>query len=364
MKNPDILFTCVTICFTLILNGCKFESKNIYYPVVTVGPNKITSYNCTGFGNSIITDNDHVIISSLNFIYIYKVDNHKIELAQTIEKGAVGMTVDNSTLAFGTLDRNGTGAVSIYQRNGDLWEPNQEVSAGRSGDLFGIAIDIDKEFMVIGAPACSRSSEGRIYIYRKTAGIWKKENEFIAEGSKEFDWFGYSVAIHNDLILAGSGLSLTHFYKYDNKWTLLKTDPMLSENIVHCDSSFLLYSSHQLQSFTLSSNGNISYDTINFDFDGWTLSGALAIKDTLAMVDIEYPNHCYLLKYNNKHWTKKMVFEPDPGESCIFSGLAITDKYIILGGESGLNDQVSKVYIRVANFDGKFPVEANINTKE
>ncbi len=311
-----------------------------------------------GFGKIIVTDKDHVLISDLGTIRIFKYSNPNIELVQTIDLGTSGatsgirsMVINNSTLAIGLAEADGTGKVLMYEKITDSWKLKQEIKIGRFQDAFGSDIDINGDFMAIGAPAFGlpRDKEGRIYIYRKTTTGWIKECEFLAVQSKPSDWFGFSVAIHNNFVIAGSPTSWMHIYKFDNTWKLFRTDSILVTAISHSENNFMLYADpFKLSSFTLESDGNFTYHPINFN-KGWDIRGGgkiIELKGNLALVDMEYSESCYLLKYENNEWVEKMVFSPDFGESVDFNELAIGENFVVLGGDDINSSGYSYVYFR------------------
>lgn len=189
----------------------KSEPEPYLNPEITIGNDKITARYCRGFGTKILTDRDQVLIRGGNSIYIYKVFGSKIELIQTITidfnlstSFITAMTVNNSTLAFGTTEEGKN--VFIYERVGDSWVFKQEIS-GTTEEALGVSIDIDGNYMIIGAPAVrsfvSGTKNGKVYIYHKTSKGWIQVQVLLAPEPSSGDEFGSNIAIYNNLLISG-----------------------------------------------------------------------------------------------------------------------------------------------------------------
>ena len=357
MNSLNLKHKIFTSVFLALIFGCNEQS---FDPTFKIEKNKITCTNCYDFGKIIVTDKDHVLISGNETIWIIKYDGQNMKLIQTISidyqtSGIQSMVINNSTLAFGVADADGTGKVFIYERFADLWELKQEIRIGRISDNFGSDIDIAGDYMVIGAsapwsnpyPSHSNSREGRVYIFRKTSEGWIQEHEFFSEQSMADDRFGESVAIHNGFVLAGSVKSPLHIYKLNGTWGLVRTDTIPARTISHSGNNFMTIGDYQLYAFTLESDGGFNYNTVKLDFDVMDISDRIELKNDLALIAMESSFQCYLLNYANNQWTNIMVFEPDNGESVYFSGMAITDTHVIIGGRNfSSSNPTGYVYFR------------------
>jgi len=339
--------------FLLMITGCEKENSTPD-PEFTIGDNKITSRYCGGFGNQIVTCDDHVLIGSYYSVYIYKFDGQHIEQLQTIDFNEsatiVKMKVSGSTLALGIDEYDGN-KVLVYERNENTWTFRQEIKSQRSGDGFGISIDIDGDYMVIGEPGqrpygSAGLTEGRIYFYQKISGSWTKVNEFSAEEPVEGDEFGRTVAVNNDMAIAGSWWTYAHIYKNNGAWSFSGLDTISVSAVFHSDSSFLFFDSGmRLRSFILEEDGYFSFYPVTFSF-GTDLIISFDMTDRYALATGSTANKCYLLKSGTTGWTKDSDLRPDAGESCTFYGLAFSGDYVIIGGESASLNSTSYVYFR------------------
>jgi hypothetical protein len=109
----------------------------------------------------------------------------------------------------GLLDGcQGTGAVYVFERSGGAWsevaklfDPN-----GVCSDLFGEAVDLDGDTIVVGAPnafVTGPSNRGAAYVYRRVGEQWLLEQRLLPWGP-EPEFFGASVALDGDTLLVGA----------------------------------------------------------------------------------------------------------------------------------------------------------------
>jgi len=109
----------------------------------------------------------------------------------------IGLSDDGSVLAVGetgfTLWER-TGAVYVYERNGDSWEtgdlnptavfsaPENETGLGGSG----LAISADGNSVAAGAPRffdAQQGHDGAVYLYQRSANGWEQTHTVYGEGS-------------------------------------------------------------------------------------------------------------------------------------------------------------------------------------
>lgn len=362
MKSFILNHLILASALSIIIFGCNEDSFDSFDPTFTIQKNKIICSNCYDFAKIIVADKDHVLIAGHETIWIVRYDGQNIELIQTIffnqteTSGIQSMVINNSTLAIGLAEADGIGKVFIYERVADFWELKQEIRIGRNKDNFGSDIDISGDYMVIGASAHWLNSsfaweeEGRVYIYRKTSLGWIQEHEFFSTQSIPGDLFGASVAIHNGVMLAGSAFLPLHIYKLNGSWGLVRTDTIIAASAIsHSGNNFMTTGgSNLLYAFTLESDGGFNNNTMKLDIDIRYISEhAIELKNDLALIAMTDPQQCHLLNYTNNQWINTMVFEPDNGESCAFSGLTITDSHVIVGGRDEFsNDNTGYVYFR------------------
>ena len=125
--------------------------------------------------------------------------------------------------AFVGADRhNSSGAVFVYQRNGNQWIDFDVLSGvGNLNGRYGQSVAMDGGAAVVGAP--NEPSGGRAYVYRLLDGTsWIEEDTLSDPAPDTNQNHGFSVSIHGDVAVAGapfypSGLSLGRalLYRFD-----------------------------------------------------------------------------------------------------------------------------------------------------
>ncbi len=100
------------------------------------------------------------------------------------------------------------GAAYVFTRSGNTWSQQQKLFAadGAKLDSFGVAVDLDGDTAVIGAPG-AMSGQGAAYVFTWDGAIWSQQQKLFAAGGQQGDFFGDSVAVQEDTIAAGASLA-------------------------------------------------------------------------------------------------------------------------------------------------------------
>jgi hypothetical protein len=79
-------------------------------------------------------------------------------------------------------------------------------SNAAGGDLFGNAVALDGDTLIVGARYADASarSQGAAFVFRRTASGWTEEARLTADDGAVGDGFGFSVAIAGDTALVGA----------------------------------------------------------------------------------------------------------------------------------------------------------------
>ncbi len=107
-------------------------------------------------------------------------------------------------------DDNGSnsGAAYVFERNGNLWMETAKLVAfdGLAGDIFGDAVDISGNRIVVGAPkrADNGTDSGAIYLFERVGGVWTPTFKFLAMDGAANHRYGAAVAISGVHMLAGA----------------------------------------------------------------------------------------------------------------------------------------------------------------
>ncbi len=123
--------------------------------------------------------------------------------------GSAVATSGNIAVAGAFQHNSDEGAIYIFEHNGTGWGPGlkKQPLVPNEGDQFGWAVDIDGEYIIIGARFNDDKAEnaGAAYILKRETGFWQSWYVLVDEiAPAAEDWFGTSVAISGDYAIVGS----------------------------------------------------------------------------------------------------------------------------------------------------------------
>lgn len=107
----------------------------------------------------------------------------------------------------------GAGYAYIFRRTpGNSWDAGVRIDspAGAAGDGFGLAVGLDGDYAVIGAPedGGAGSGAGAAYVYYRVGGTepntWDAGTEIAASEGSAGDTFGTSVAVAGSAVIVGA----------------------------------------------------------------------------------------------------------------------------------------------------------------
>ncbi|MBC7849889.1 MAG: FG-GAP repeat protein [Chitinophagaceae bacterium] len=105
------------------------------------------------------------------------------------------------------LDQS-TGAVYIFHRINGAWTQEAVITAsdGASADYFGGSVDINGDYVAIGAPGDKNGTieQGSAYVFFRNGTNWIQQTKVVAADGAALDAFGNSVAIDGIYLLVGS----------------------------------------------------------------------------------------------------------------------------------------------------------------
>ena len=168
----------------------------------------------------------------LKGIYSQGSENFGISVAisgDTIAVGAYGddhsqNTIFNAGMTAPAEDATAVsaGSVYIFKRTGSTWAFESYIKAPNAGanDVFGFAVDISGDYLVVGAygedsglPGVqngsitddnSKANTGAAYVFKRTSGAWAFQSYLKAPEIDDTDRFGYAVSISGDVIAVGA----------------------------------------------------------------------------------------------------------------------------------------------------------------
>lgn len=101
------------------------------------------------------------------------------------------------------------GSAYVFTRNGTVWTQQQKLTAndGGAGDLFGTAVAINGDTVVVGAEQSNvgtNNVQGSAYVFIRSGNTWTQKQKLTANDGAANDHFGCSVAMSSDTIVIGA----------------------------------------------------------------------------------------------------------------------------------------------------------------
>jgi hypothetical protein len=133
------------------------------------------------------------------------------------DKVAVGADGDNSW----------SGSAYVFRYEGGVWVEEAKLTASDAGewDFFGWSVSINGDEVVAGAhdDDDAGSESGSAYVFRYEGGVWVEEAKLTASDATAGDGFGWSVSINGDRVVvgacfdddAGSGAGSAYVFRYE-----------------------------------------------------------------------------------------------------------------------------------------------------
>lgn len=181
------------------------------------------------FGYSVDMDGNTAVVGAPDIevsggpeaAYIYTYDGLGWNLDTTLpspnsaveEKFGMAVAVDGDVVAVGAYGYGSNrGAVYVYEYSGGQWTgPNTlTASGGSAGEYFGRSVDVQGNTIVAGA-SYADDEQGAAYVFEKSGSTWNQVQKMTASdgqdknvGSAWGDRFGYSVSIDGNTIVVGA----------------------------------------------------------------------------------------------------------------------------------------------------------------
>ena len=125
----------------------------------------------------------------------------------------ISCAIDGDVLVVGarredTVDSN-AGAAYVFRYDGTTWAEEQKLTAsdGAASDEFGLAVAMEGDVIVIGAPRADvggLDAVGAAYVFRYDGTTWNEEQKLTAGDGLGFDEFAFSVGISGTRIAVGA----------------------------------------------------------------------------------------------------------------------------------------------------------------
>lgn len=146
---------------------------------------------------------------SQGLVFLYELSQSswsQVQMIQGNTGNALGysLSLNDQFLLIGAPGAsNAEGSIFIYNNNGNSWNVQQRIKSPNNTPLFGQAVTVYKQEIVIGSPY-DNSNQGGAYRYDiNSQNFWTERMEFYSPsgGSQNF---GFAVSLYGDFVLVGS----------------------------------------------------------------------------------------------------------------------------------------------------------------
>ena len=176
------------------------------------------------------------------------------------------------TYIYHRIDTNTWGEVESLQ--------GSDINIFSGATYFGISVDIDGDYAIIGAIGNKNESDviiGAAYIYQRTVNnTWGNQEKIIPSDGIDKNYFGRSVAISGDYAVIGahkdddngvnSGAAYVYFRSINNTWgaeaKLTASDAFIDDNFgysVSIDGDYIVVGAYKADNTTNEDNSGAAY---------------------------------------------------------------------------------------------------------
>ena len=150
---------------------------------------------------------------------------------QASDEFGMSVDIDGDYAIVGAIgdDDKGTdaGAAYVFVRSGTTWTEQAKLTAndGAAGDYFGMSVSIDGDYALIGAYWEDQrgTNAGAAYVFVRSGTSWSQQAKITASDGAAYDDFGWSVSIDGDYAVVGSYINSSGsayiFVRSGTSWT-------------------------------------------------------------------------------------------------------------------------------------------------
>lgn len=174
------------------------------------------------FGRSVAISGDHAIVgaplddltesgSAMGSAYVFRrsgdnwIEMNELTASDAAPEKEFGTSVaiSGGYLIIGASGENpaggNEGAAYVFERSGDGWGEVDRLTASDAAadDFFGISVAVHDDYAIVGAyrDDVGELAQGSAYVFKRSDGHWIEVNKLIADDGAEGDFFGRSVAM-------------------------------------------------------------------------------------------------------------------------------------------------------------------------
>ncbi len=184
-----------------------------------------------GFGSEVRLQNDLMVVGAATVdvsghensgaAYVFTLSNGtwqqtaKLVPSDPVDKSFFGVSVaiDQKTIVVGApgdVDNpsltNVTGAAYVFELTNGIWTQTAKLVSANSAndDFLAQSVAIQGDVIALGAPLGNSTTGSVVLFNRQTNGSWQEGQTLLANDGKPFDFFGYSIALDDDVLAIGA----------------------------------------------------------------------------------------------------------------------------------------------------------------
>ena len=130
------------------------------------------------------------------------------------DKFGFSVSISDDSIAIGAPfgdvgATNFQGSTRVFVRSGSSWVQQQSIAAadGAGLDGFGISVSISGNTLAVGASSDdvgANTDQGSVRIFTRNGTIWSPQATLVPAVSSSYGYFGVSIALANDVLIASS----------------------------------------------------------------------------------------------------------------------------------------------------------------
>ena len=208
----------------------KNSSTMDWYETTKLVANDAADYD--RFGHSVAVSHNVIVVGAIRdddqgtssgSAYVFEKNSSTFEWHQVTkligndtnayDSFGVSVSVSNNVIVVGVPGHDDDlGSAYVFEKKNNTTEWYQTWKLGdNDAHRFGSSVVVSNDIIVVGAPAdgmwgFSDAEPGRGYIFKKNSSTteWYLITKFMANDATSSDYFGYSVAVSNNVVVAGA----------------------------------------------------------------------------------------------------------------------------------------------------------------
>ena len=178
------------------------------------------------FGQSVSIDGDTMVVgawyedtggSNAGAVYVFtrsgtswsqqaKLQSSDIQASDYF---GTSVAIGGNTIVVGAYGEdtggNAAGAAYVFTRSGTTWSQQAKLQSSdiQASDSIGISVEIEGDTLVVGAYN-DASGAGAAYVFTRSGTTWTEAKKLVASDAQASDYFGISVDISSNTVVAGA----------------------------------------------------------------------------------------------------------------------------------------------------------------